>query len=185
MAESIRCLIRGSINVDETFQVKEIARPGETISSHGIVKRVGGKGANQSVAVAKAGATVDLIGVIGDDAPWVKNYLKENGVNVKDVEVVKEPTGRALIQVADHGENCIILFKGANFASLPIKLIHPKTSHLLLQNEIPLSDTLAYIDAVRAAVNGHVTTTFNPSPMPSDEELRSFPWDKPRLVNCQ
>ncbi|THU97848.1 Ribokinase-like protein [Dendrothele bispora CBS 962.96] len=182
MTEPVRCLIRGSINVDEYFQVKNIVRPGETISSDGLEKKTGGKGANQAVAVARAGGIVDLVGAVGEDGVWTRKYLEECGVDVKEVEVVKEPTGRALIQVAQDGENSIVLFKGANFTVLPKKpSFYPRTTHLLLQNEIPLSETLAYIHAAAAAdgPNGHrISTTFNPSPMPSDEELKMFPWDK-------
>ncbi|KAK7441771.1 putative ribokinase [Stygiomarasmius scandens] len=178
MTEPVRCLIRGSINVDEYFQVKSIARPGETISSHGLEKKTGGKGANQAVAIAKAGGTVDIVGAVGEDGIWTKEYLKQWGVNVSDVEIVEQPTGRALIQVAQDGENSIVLFKGANYAILPKKPFHPRTTHLLLQNEIPLSETLAYINAAAEAPNGPISTTFNPSPMPSDEELKVFPWDK-------
>lgn len=64
-------------------------RPGETISSHGLSKRAGGKGANQAVAVAKAGASADLVGAVGEDGAWVKELLRESGVNVEGVEVVK------------------------------------------------------------------------------------------------
>lgn len=68
-----------------------------------------------------------------------------------------------------------VLFKGANYASHPKKSIPAGTSHLLLQNEIPLEDTLAYLSE---AAKASAVTIFNPSPMPSDAELKAFPWDK-------
>ncbi|KIK64921.1 hypothetical protein GYMLUDRAFT_94406 [Collybiopsis luxurians FD-317 M1] len=155
-----KCIVRGSI-------IKDIVRPGETISSHGMSKRAGGKGANQAVAVAKAGASVDLVGAVGEDGRWVVEYLKETGIN--------ESTGRAVIQLTDDGENSIILFKGANYAAHPKTTISPETTHLLLQNEIPFEDTLNYLNA---AAEISAITIFNPSPMPSEEEIRTFPWDK-------
>ncbi|KAG7087456.1 hypothetical protein E1B28_013422 [Marasmius oreades] len=168
-----RCLVRGSINVDEYFDVKDIARPGETISSHGLAKRAGGKGANQAVAVAKAGGQADFVGAVGEDGLWTLDHLSEHGVNIAGSERVSELTGRALIQVAEDGENSIILFKGANYAKLPKKPIHPLTTHLLLQNEISLDESLFYLSE---AASLSLVTIFNPSPMPTTEELKSFPW---------
>ncbi|KAJ7312889.1 Ribokinase-like protein [Mycena albidolilacea] len=169
-----RCLVRGSVNVDEFFQVKEIARPGETISAENLVKRPGGKGANQAGALARAGAIVDLVGAVGQDAPWVRDELRETGIGVGDVSIVEEHTGRALIQVNELGENSIILYKGANYASVPPYAIHPDTTHAVFQNEIPLSSTLECI--ARCASSSQISTIFNPSPMPTAEELKSFPW---------
>ncbi|KAK1225977.1 putative ribokinase [Marasmius sp. AFHP31] len=175
MSDSPRCLIRGSINVDEYFNVKNIAQPGETISSHGLAKRAGGKGANQSVAVAKAGGHAQFVGAVGEDGRWTLDHLKEQGVDTSDSEYVSELTGRALIQVADDGENSIILYKGANYAKIPKKPIHPSTTHLLLQNEISLEESLVYL---AEASSRSIVTIFNPSPMPTAEELKAFPWDQ-------
>jgi len=179
---SPRCLIPGSINIDEIFRVKKIVRPGETSSSSGLEKRGGGKGANQAIAVARAGAHVDLVGAVGEDGKWLKEFLYASGVDVSGVDVIQEPTGRAIIQVADDGENSIILFKGANFASLPVppaRMVHPSTTHVLLQNEIPLETTLTYLDyALSPSLPRPVTTVFNPSPMLTSSQIRTFPWHK-------
>ncbi|KAJ6598243.1 Ribokinase-like protein [Mycena vulgaris] len=186
-----RCLVRGSINVDEFFQVKDIVRPGETISSDHLVKRPGGKGANQAVAVAHAGAMVDLVGAVGQDGLWVRDELEESGVRAEAISIAEENTGRAIIQVTDLGENSIrafwlsvpslfftypiftVLFKGANYATLPSHTIHPDTTHIVLQNEIPLPSTIEYL--ARAATS-NISTIFNPSPMPTPAELKAFPW---------
>ncbi|KAJ6498576.1 Ribokinase-like protein [Mycena vitilis] len=168
-----RCLVRGSMNVDEFFQVKEIVRPGETISSESLVKRPGGKGANQAGAVARAGAIVDLVGAVGQDGLWVRNELKGIGIGVEGVSIVEENTGRALVQVNELGENSIILYKGANYASIPPYEIHPDTTHVVLQNEIPLSST---VKCLARASSSKISTIFNPSPMPTSEEFESFPW---------
>ncbi|KAF7377507.1 Ribokinase [Mycena sanguinolenta] len=183
-----RCLVRGSINVDEFFQglrgpvqrftdlviiVKEIARPGETISAENLVKRPGGKGANQAGALARAGVAVDFVGAIGQDGLWVRDELKETGVDVESMSVVEENTGRAIIQVNEIGENSIILYKGANYVSIPSHTIHPDTTHAVFQNEIPLSSTIEYLTQ---ASSSQISTIFNPSPMPTPEELKTFPW---------
>ncbi|KAJ4481120.1 Ribokinase-like protein [Lentinula aciculospora] len=172
-----RCIVRGSINVDEFFHVKHIVYPGETISSHELSKRAGGKGANQAVAVAKAGASVVLVGSVGEDGFWVVEYLKDSGVDVSDIQTVSESTGRAVIQLTDDGQNSIILFKGANYSTHPKKSIPSGATHILLQNEIPFNDTLAYLNAAAEASLSTVTI-FNPSPMPSNVEIKAFPWDK-------
>ncbi|CAK5276677.1 unnamed protein product [Mycena citricolor] len=172
-----RCLVRGSINVDEFFQGKgfdDIVSPGQTISSTNLVRRPGGKGANQAAAIARAGGLVDLVSAVGHDGTWVRDELTASGVNTESVAVVQESTGRAIIQVSQSGENSIILFKGANDSTLPSHTIHPDTTHLVLQNEIPLKDTLDYLSIASAR---NIASVFNPSPMPSAEELLHFPWN--------
>ncbi|KAJ6618172.1 Ribokinase-like protein [Mycena sp. CBHHK59/15] len=171
-----RCLVRGSINIDEFFHVKDIVRPGETISSDNLEKRAGGKGANQAVAVARAGGIVDLFGAVGKDGLWVRDQLKESGVGVEAVSMVEDSTGRAIIQLTELGENSIILFKGANYSSLPSQAIHPDTTHILLQNEIPLASTFEYL--AHASSSRPISAIFNPSPMPTPAELQSFPWSQ-------
>ncbi|KAJ7251119.1 Ribokinase-like protein, partial [Mycena haematopus] len=161
--------------------VKEIVRPGETISSENLVKRPGGKGANQAGALARAGVIVDLVGAIGQDGLWVRDELKEAGVGVEGVSIAN--TGRAIIQVNDVGENSIILYKGANYAPIPSHIIHPHTTHAVFQNEIPLASTLEYLTR---ASSSQIATIFNPSPMPTPEELKTFPWHQLTwlIVNC-
>ncbi|KAK1923507.1 putative ATP binding protein, partial [Papiliotrema laurentii] len=159
-------------DVDEFFSLPHIVKPGETISSTAFTRKPGGKGANQAFAVAKAGGSVDLEGSIGDDGTWIRDLLRQGGVGVDRLQVVQgEVTGRAIIQSASDGEN--ILHKGANFYISPNDAqpdLSPYT-HLLLQNEIPLPTTLAYLQA-----NPSITSIFNPSPMLSPDELRAFPW---------
>ncbi|THH19344.1 hypothetical protein EW146_g1811 [Bondarzewia mesenterica] len=191
------CLVRGSINIDEffhgkfyhyqpihflifyfpTYIVNDVVRPGETISSTKFERRAGGKGANQAAAVAQAGGRVSLVGAVGEDGKWVVNDLESMGVNVDSVSVVEGPTGRAIIQLTPAGENCIILHRGANFAleDLPDQIVSHLVSstHILLQNEIPWSGTLAYLEHAHAR---GIITIFNPSPMPPADQIRSFPW---------
>ncbi|GAA6017771.1 hypothetical protein JCM10207_000494 [Rhodosporidiobolus poonsookiae] len=176
-----RLLVRGSINVDEFFTLEHIVRAGETISSTAYSRRAGGKGANQSVAAAKAGAAVDFAGLVGTDGTWLKDTLGEYGVGLSLLSVDEEnPTGRAIIQLSSSdGDNSIVLFPGANFSShSPLSSLPPsglsRYTHLLLQNEIPLDQTKS---ALRAAHATGLTTVFNPSPMLSVSDLAAFEWD--------
>ncbi|KAI0305094.1 Ribokinase-like protein [Multifurca ochricompacta] len=174
-----RCLVRGSLNIDEFFYVQDVVRPGQTISSSKFERRGGGKGANQATAVARAGGAVSLVGAVGEDGAWLVRDLEGYGVSVANVSIVQEVTGRAIIQLTAEGENCIILHKGANYA-LPdppaqsnVEQHLAGISHLLLQNEVSWSSILAYLEY--AHIQG-IVTIFNPSPMPGDKQLRDFPW---------
>ncbi|KAH9812222.1 Ribokinase-like protein [Melampsora americana] len=173
------CLVRSSINVDEYLSVEHIVREGETIGSSAYSRRPGGKGANAAVGLAKAGVRVSFVGLIGHDAMWLKETIEGYGVNVDQLKSISElPTGRAIIQVSKTGENSIVLVHGANHAPAklwpPLKIDSSIYSHLLLQNEIPLSETCA---ALKEAKNGGVCTIFNPSPLPTPSEIQNkIPW---------
>ncbi|KAG7562094.1 hypothetical protein FFLO_02473 [Filobasidium floriforme] len=179
-------LVRGSINIDEFYSVQDIVRPGQTIASRSLKKLLGGKGANQAKAVACAGADVLLDGAVGgdDEGKSVKGKLCDyiegsEGKIIGDRIVLAEgvSTGKAVIQLADDGENCIIILGGANTHPRPdpTPLIPDNITHLLLANEIPLDSTLSYL---KAAHSRSATTIFNPSPMLSAEALRAFPFDQ-------
>jgi len=104
----------GSINIDHIYRVPHFPMPGETLLSDSYSKGLGGKGANQSIAIARAGGQVVHIGAIGEDAVWTRDILAESGVIVDSVAVLDSPTGHAIINVDKTGENCIVLFDGAN-----------------------------------------------------------------------
>ncbi|MGR3466807.1 MAG: ribokinase [Shimia sp.] len=106
----------GSINIDYVYRVAKIAAPGQTISARSLTVGLGGKGANQSVAVARAGAKAIHIGAVGPDGGDYVKTLGELGVDTTNVAEVKFPTGHAVIQVADDGENAITILGGANEA---------------------------------------------------------------------
>ncbi|KAF4598360.1 Ribokinase [Pleurotus pulmonarius] len=171
-----RCLVRGSLNNDEYLHVKNLVRAGQTIFSTKYERRAGGKGANQAVAIAKAGGHVDLLGAVGEDGIWLIQYLQAIGVNTDNVSVVETHTGRAMIQVADDGENSIILYPGANFYSLPLpRALDARYTHLLLQNEVLFSSTQTYLRLSKSS-NPPIVSIFNPSPMPSKEQIAHIPW---------
>ena len=139
----------GSLNIDLVYQVEHIARPGETIASSSHQVFAGGKGANQSAALARAGAHVFHAGQVGPDGQWLVDKLAGLGVDVQHIRVGDVPTGHAIIQVDRHGQNSIVLFAGAN-AQIDREAIDAALSHfdrgdiLLLQNEI---NDISYIIA--------------------------------------
>ena len=96
---AIWCL--GSINVDMFYDVPHIPAPGETLSATAHDIGLGGKGANQSVAAARAGSTVHHIGAIGPSSDWIVERLEEYGVDTSFVRIGVEPTGHAIINGAD------------------------------------------------------------------------------------
>lgn len=104
----------GSINADYFYRVPHIPQPGETLASTAHSAGLGGKGANQSVAIAKAGGAVRHIGAVGPDGGAWLDRLSGLGVAIEDVARVDTPTGHAIVTVADDGENAITLFSGAN-----------------------------------------------------------------------
>jgi ribokinase len=107
----------GSINIDIIFAVDHIVLSGETIDSFSLVRSTGGKGANQSVAFAKAGLIpIYHAGLIGEDGLWVKDEMAHYGVDVSFIKEIEMPTGQALIQLSKEGENAIVLYAGANHA---------------------------------------------------------------------
>jgi len=112
-----RVLVLGSLNVDLVTRVGRHPRPGETVTGEGLRRLAGGKGANQAVAAAAAGADVAMAGCVGDDAGGVAylERLASRGVDASAVRVVPgEPSGHALVAVDDDGENTVVVVPGAN-----------------------------------------------------------------------
>lgn len=137
----MRIINFGSLNIDRVYKVSHFVRPGETISSEGYECFPGGKGLNQSIAIARAGAKVVHAGTVGTEGGFLKELLEQSGVDTRYIRKSGNTTGHALIQVSKKGENCIILFKGSNFEN-DRKFIHEvlenfyKEDILVLQNEI-------------------------------------------------
>lgn len=103
----------GSINADLVYRVPQLPKPGETLASTSFSRGLGGKGANMSVAAARAGARCVHIGSVGADGKWAVETLTEFGVDTRHIHL-SGPTGQAIIYVDDAGENCIVLYPGAN-----------------------------------------------------------------------
>ena len=155
----------GSLNIDTTFFVSSHATGGETVAAFDRSVSFGGKGLNQSVSLARAGAVVFHAGKIGDDGVALRDYLAGAGADVSLVTLSEKSTGCAMIQVDKRGENCIVVYGGSNrdvtkndadsalenFAAGDV---------LLLQNEI---SNVKYI-AKKAKEKG-MTVVLNPSPL--------------------
>lgn len=130
----------GSINADMVYSVPHLPTAGETLAADDLTRFLGGKGANMSVAAARAGAHVRHIGAVGSDGAWAVERMMEYGVDTRYVEQVTTATGHAIIAVDHAGENQIILFPGANHAisqdQIRAALTEAQTRDiLLLQNE--------------------------------------------------
>ena len=104
----------GSVNVDHVYQVPHFVRAGETLASASLQQFPGGKGLNQSVALGKAGADVRHCALLNAADTWLIDVLREAKVDVSRIHRVSEPTGHAIIQVDETGQNCILLYPGAN-----------------------------------------------------------------------
>ena len=159
----------GSMNFDKVYRVPNIVRPGETITAHSLHTFFGGKGLNQSIALARAGAKVYHAGLIGTDGGPLKDFLKENGVDVSLIETAKVENGQAIIQVDDNGQNSIFLFPGSNRAITPIfagnvLCYFEQGDYILLQNEIS-----SLPEIIKTARERGLKIVLNPSPF--DENL--------------
>ena len=162
----MRVLNFGSLNIDNVFAVQEFVRPGETLAAKSFSRGAGGKGLNQSIALARAGVSVSHAGKIGPDGIFLKETLSADGVDVSFVDVSpNEFTGSAMIQVSSSGENCIILYGGANqnISRSQIKRAFETFSSediLLIQNEINSLDLIMEMAAEKG-----MRIFFNPAPM--------------------
>ncbi len=149
----------GSINIDHIYRVPHFPAPGETLLSDSYSKGLGGKGANQSIAIVRAGGQVVHIGAIGDDTLWTRDMLADAGVDVSGIAVLESATGHAIINVDAKGENNIILFDGANVlvseGQISAALVSAKAGDwLLLQNEVnngPFAAKLARAKGLKVA----------------------------------
>ena len=106
----------GSINADHVYRVPHLVSAGETLAATELTRGLGGKGANMSVAAARAAARVVHIGAVGPDGRWASDRMMEYGVDTRHIGHIETPTGHANICVDDNGENSIVLFTGANRA---------------------------------------------------------------------
>lgn len=104
----------GSINADHVYAVPHIPAPGETLAATTLSRGLGGKGANMSVAAARAGAVVHHLGAVGPDGGWMIERLAGYGVGIDHVARLDTPSGHAIITVDAAAENAIVIFPGAN-----------------------------------------------------------------------
>ena len=172
----------GSLNIDYVYSVDHFVRPGETISSFDMKIFPGGKGLNQSVALARAGADVSHGAKIGADGNFLLDTLSESGVKVEKIEQTDKSSGHAIIQVDKSGQNCILLFSGTNH-SLDREYIENFLSDseendiLLIQNETNALDIIFEI-----AKRKNLQLAFNPSPL--GENIQSLPLENVKWWFC-
>jgi ribokinase len=164
-------LVFGSINMDLVSRVPHLPAPGETQRGSDFFTASGGKGANQAAACARLGASVEMIGRVGEDVfgESLRDGLKNFGVDVRSVIATSGPSGVAVIAVDEHAENSIIIIPGANgqvdaddLSRLDASL--PGASSLLLQLEIPLEVVTA---AARLAHARGARVILDPAPAAS------------------
>lgn len=165
----------GSINIDHVYEVEHFVHPGETLRSDSYHLFSGGKGANQSLSLARAGAKVLHAGKIGEEGRWLLEKLQQSGVDTSLIEVVDAPTGHALIQVNPKGENAIIIHAGANETLTEnniesVLAMADQGDCLLVQNEINLVDKI-----IQKAREKGLLIVFNPAPM--NVAVKEYPLD--------
>lgn len=161
----MKVLNYGSLNIDHVYQVDQIVQPGQTIDSYGVNVFPGGKGMNQSIAIARAGCRVYHAGNIGADGQFMKELLEEAGADCTWLRTVDVGTGSTFIQVDSNGQNCIVLNGGANRANSKeyvdeVLANFGEGDLVLLQNEI---NEVGYI--IDKAYEKGMIIVVNPSPM--------------------
>ena len=169
----------GSLCIDNVYSVPYFVRPGETLPCTAYKVHPGGKGLNQSLALARAGAPVWHAGRVGPDGRWLIEVMAKAGVSTRLTREVDRPSGHAVIQVSPSGENAIVIFGGANRAITPGDvnevLAHAKPGdYLLLQNEISCMPEI-----LKGAHRAGMIVVLNAAPI--TPELLTYPLDKVSL----
>lgn len=160
--------------MDLVFGLAELPGPGQTVLASSSHSEPGGKGGNQAVAAARAGADVQLVAAVGDDATGgaLRKHLQDNGVGLDGVVSLPVPSGTAAIMVGSSAENMIVVAPGANahltLDSRQVRAVVADCDVLLLQLEIPPPTALA---AARLAKQSGATVMLNASPPGADSHL--------------
>ena len=167
----MKVLNYGSLNVDNVYSVQHMVMGGETISSTKLEVFCGGKGLNQSIALAKAGVPVCHAGIIGEDGQMLLDVCKEHGVDTQYITKLPVKGGHTVIQVDENGQNSIILFGGTNQMQTKetvdsVLSQFGEGDYIVLQNEINM---LSYI--IDKAYERGMKIVLNPSPY--DDKLKT------------
>ena len=172
----VRVINFGSLNIDHVYRVDHIARPGETIACADYSLASGGKGANQSIAVARAGGAVIHAGKVGYDGLWMVENMKRDGVDTSGIVISNGSTGHAIIQVDKNGQNSIVIYSGTNGEITPgeIDAVLARAvpnDIVLVQNEI---SNISYLMLQASKLGLYVV--FNPAPM--GPEVFTYPLEQ-------
>ncbi|EKO3418990.1 ribokinase [Vibrio fluvialis] len=164
-----KLVVLGSVNADHVLQVPSFPRAGETLHGRNYQVIPGGKGANQAVAAARLKADIGFIACVGDDSFGIniRESFKLDGMNISGVKMQPNcPTGIAMIQVSDSGENSICISAEAN-ARLTAEAIEPdlarirEAKYLLMQLETPID---GIVKAAQVAKEARTNVILNPAP---------------------
>ncbi|MCV7433280.1 ribokinase [Mycolicibacterium bacteremicum] len=198
-----RVCVVGSVNMDLVFTVEALPGPGATVLASTLLQSPGGKGGNQAIAAARAGAQVSFVGAVGSDAAAADllAHLEDNGVDTAGVAQLPMPSGTAGIIVDGAAENMIVVAAGANahlsLNSPQVRDVVAGCEVLLVQLEIPVETALT---AARIARDAGAVVVLNASPVGADPtilaqlaeltdlvivnetEARQWGWPVPNLV---
>ena len=197
-----RVCVVGSVNTDLTFTVDGLPLPGETVLASALASWPGGKGANQAVAAARAGAEVQFVGAVGTDpaADALLAHLTANDVGTDGVISVPGPSGTAAIMVDANAENMIVVAPGANahlvLDSAAMRDVVAEADVVLLQLEIPVPTAVAAARIGRAAGATVIVNASPPNASPAmvelaeltdvvvvnETEVAEWHWPAPHLV---
>lgn len=173
--EIMKVLNFGSLFLNHEYGLEHIMRKGEILAASNYQCSVGGKGVNQSVALANAGAEVYHAGLIGKDGLEVRNFLERHLVNTQYIKIVDLPTGNNTLQTTPNGNNCTVSYSGAN-RCISKEFIDTVLSsfssgdYLIVQNEVNLVK-----DIIKRAKALGMHVIWNPSPFTSDiQNLRNL-----------
>ena len=174
----MKILNYGSMNIDRFYTVDHTVRPGETILAQGMNIYCGGKGLNQSIAIAKAGGEIYHAGVLGEDGDILLDALTRHGVDTRYIKHVSGASSHTVIQVDAQGQNCIIVCPGEN-----VRVTDPDIDAVLgafsagdmlvLQNELDNTPSI-----MRKATQRGMVLAFNPSPV--NDALATYPLETVR-----
>lgn len=177
----MKVLVFGSINIDRTFTLPRFLIQGETICSSSLSISAGGKGANQAVAIRKAGVETQLAATIGEDGIWIKDILSSFLVDTSLINVKKDTyTGSATILLDEKKCSSIILYGGANRENstdyiMSVLSQYEKGDWIVLENEINNLDII-----INEASDRGIKICLNPSPF--EDNLFSLPLEKIDLL---
>jgi ribokinase len=191
------------VNLDLSLGVEALPRPGETVLASSLTHAPGGKGGNQAVAAARAGAQVQFVGAVGDDeaAGQLRSHLEANGVGLGGAMEIPGPSGTAIVVVDANAENTIVVAPGANgrftLTDERVRAVVADCDVMLTQLEIPVRTA---VDAARHAHSAGAVVVVNASPagrdpgslsdlaaaadvvVTNEEEAAEWPWRPTHLV---
>ena len=165
----------GSINIDYVHRVPHFPQAGETLKNLDYSAGLGGKGGNQSIAIALSGGEAKHVGRVGEDGLWAKDKLKSKGVNVEHIVTDEGASGHAVIYVDNSGENTIVIHGGAN-EKLDEKQLSAALADasnedwLLIQNE-----TNAILEAAKMAKEKGLRVAYAAAPFDADIAAEMIP----------